>query len=144
MLARDGVDVEAVAHVLDQPHGIGAVVHGIAQNVQNVSVGVEFDGLEEGLVLLQVSVKVGNYVGHICVLSARARACPFVRAGIFILHYIILHRMKVVKGNFREEKREQMLQKCYRFFFFLLTNSALKGSTICMGVIPKLHPKERK
>ena len=48
-------------------------VNGIAQNVENVSVGVESDGGEEGLVLLEVSVKVGNYVGHMVVLSARAR-----------------------------------------------------------------------
>lgn len=71
MLTRDRVDVETVAHVLHKPHGIGAVVNGIAQDVENVSVGIEFDGLEEGLVLLEVSVKVCDDVGHMWVLSAR-------------------------------------------------------------------------
>lgn len=72
VLPRDGVDVEAVAHVLDQPHGIGADVHGIAQNVEHVAVGVEADGGEEGLELLVVAVEVGGDVGHMVVLSARA------------------------------------------------------------------------
>jgi hypothetical protein len=49
-----------------------------------------------------VSVKVGNDVGHICVLSARARACPFCGRG-YLYSIILYYREGALSRDFESE-----------------------------------------
>jgi hypothetical protein len=82
-----------------------------------------------------VSVKVCDDVGHICVLSARARG-----RGNFILHYIILQRWSIVKkkiGTRRGVSRSPNVTKMLLHLTLLLTNISVKRYTIKSEFISK-------